>query len=402
MKTVPFSDILASVCQLVGLDRATLNDKAFGAIRDFTSRRLSVIWDREEWPDVQRYMYTWPGMPVESIEYGVNLLSTESDDPIATEDLVDILTQNEAGTTQIRINFDLTFKRIYLQDFANDRYKKNSISESYVKFLNPFYGATEDEIAKSIADNQYNFTYSTATDDVGEYITSIVIEADLLSANYFSYSGPNSPLATKALFLDNQQLLIQIPQGSLQGLAVYSNDPRQTTRSVEVQFIVENFDDQTSNVSGDEVSYLRTFNAAKQFVQYRLNPPRMFGIKYDASSVYSSGSQVYFDLGQQNGNYNISDKSKSSSGNFFFANASISQGVNPANQTSQVWEIVEIPARFRDYLANAVSADFLKSEGRTDEAMVFEQLAETSIQQQIDVLLRQQGQVQKMDMVYTY
>jgi hypothetical protein len=53
-------------------------------------------------------------------------------------------------------------------------------------------------------------------------------------------------------------------------------------------------------------------------------------------------------------------------------------------------------------LANSVSADFLKSEGRAEEAMVFEQLAESAIQQQIDVLVRQQGQVQKLDMVYTY
>ena len=51
MKTVPFSDILYGVCQLVGLDITTLNAKSFGAVRDLTSRRVSVIWDREEWPD---------------------------------------------------------------------------------------------------------------------------------------------------------------------------------------------------------------------------------------------------------------------------------------------------------------------------------------------------------------
>ena len=402
MKTVPFSDILASVCQLVGLDRATLNDKSFGAIRDFTSRRLSVVWDREEWPDVQRYMYTWPGMPVSSIEYGVNFILTEGDEPIATESLVDLLTQNEANTTQIRVNFDLTFKRIYLQDFENDRYKKNSISESYVKFLNPFYGSTEDETAKSIADNQYNFTYSTATDDVGEYITSIVIESNLLSANYFAYSGPNAPLTTKVLFMENQQLLIQIPQGSLQGLAIYTNDPRQTTKAIPLPFIAEDFADQTLQTFNDDLSYLRTFNASQQFVQYRLTPPRMFGVKYDNTSVYSAGSQIYFDLGQNSGNYNIGDKTKASNGNFFFAATNVTSGITPANQTSDVWQQLEIPARFRDYLANSVSSDFLKSEGRAEEAVVLEQLAESAIQQQIDVLIRQQGQNQRLNMVYTY
>ena len=402
MKTVPFSDILASVCQLVGLDRTTLNDKAFGAIRDFTGRRLSVVWDREEWPDVQRYMYTWPGMPVESIESGLNILATETNVPLSTEDSEDLFTENELNTNTTRINFDTNFKRIYLQDFLHDRYKLGTVGQSYAKFLNPFYGSVDDGPLTSVGENQYNFTYSTATDEIGEYITNIVIEAEFTSTNYFTYSGPNSPLTTKVLFMDNQQLLIQIPQGSLQGLAIYTNDPRQTTKAIPLPFIAEDFADQTPQNFGDDVNYLRTFNTSKQFVQYRLTPPRMFGLKYESTATYTAGSQIYFDLGQGNGNYYITDKTKLSSGNFFFAKTNVSAGVTPANQTSETWQILEIPARFRDYLANSVSADFLKSEGRAEEAVVLEQLAEAAIQQQIDVLIRQQAQNQRLNMAYTY
>lgn len=402
MKTVPFSDILASVCQLVGLDRTTLNDKAFGAIRDFTGRRLSVIWDREEWPDVQRYMYTWPGMPVQSIESAVNTIATETDVPLETEDAEDLITQNSSNTNTTRINFDTNFKRIYLQDFLHDRYKLGTVGESYVKFLNPFYGTTYEDELTSIAENQYNFTYFTATDEIGEYITAINIETDFVETNYFTYAGPNSPLATKVLFMDNQQLLIQIPQGSLQGLAIYTNDPRQTTRAIPLPFIAEDFADQTPQTFGDDVNYLRTFNTSKQFVQYRLTPPRMFGIKYDPIVNYTAGAQVYFDLGQNTGDYAIVDKTKASNGNFFFANTNVLAGVTPSSQTSEIWRILEIPARFRDYLANSVSADFLKSEGRAEEAVVLEQLAETAIQQQIDVLIRQQAQNQRLNMAYTY
>ena len=128
----------------------------------------------------------------------------------------------------------------------------------------------------------------------------------------------------------------------------------------------------------------------------------MFGLKYESTSTYTTGAQIYFDLGQDSGNYYIGDKAKPSNGNFFFAKTNVSAGVSPSGQTSEIWQIVEIPARFRDYLANSVSSDFLKSEGRAEEAVVFEQLAESAIQQQIDVLIRQQGQVQKLDMVYTY
>jgi hypothetical protein len=49
-----------------------------------------------------------------------------------------------------------------------------------------------------------------------------------------------------------------------------------------------------------------------------------------------------------------------------------------------------------------VSADFMRSEGRAEEADALEGMAEFAVQQQIDVLIRQQGQIQRMNMVYTY
>ena len=233
-------------------------------------------------------MYTWPGMPVSSIESGLNILATESNIPLSTEDDQDFFTENDLNTNTTRVNFDTNFKRIYLQDFLHDRYKLGTVGESYVKFLNPFYGSVDDGPLTSVGENQYNFTYSTATDSLGEYITNVVIETEFTSTNYFTYNGPNSPLTTKVLFMDNQQLLIQIPEGSLQGLAIYTNDPRQTTKAIPLPFIAEDFADQTPQDFGDDVNYLRTFNTSKQFVQYRLTPPRMFGVKYDSTSVYLS------------------------------------------------------------------------------------------------------------------
>ena len=67
MKTVAFSEILAEMCQLIGLDRNTLNDKSFNAVRDFVNRRLSMIWDREEWPDIQELVRVWPGVPITNV-----------------------------------------------------------------------------------------------------------------------------------------------------------------------------------------------------------------------------------------------------------------------------------------------------------------------------------------------
>jgi hypothetical protein len=64
--------------------------------------------------------------------------------------------------------------------------------------------------------------------------------------------------------------------------------------------------------------------------------------------------------------------------------------------------MAQIPFRFKGYIVNAASADFLRSEGRAEEADALEAMAEFAVQQQIDVLIRQQGQIQRMNMVYTY
>jgi len=75
---------------------------------------------------------------------------------------------------------------------------------------------------------------------------------------------------------------------------------------------------------------------------------------------------------------------------------------NEPESSSQYWENADIPYRFRDFLVNAISCDFLRSEARFEEAEVLNNMAEIAVQQQIDVLLRQQGQVQRMNMAYTY
>jgi hypothetical protein len=88
-------------------------------------------------------------------------------------------------------------------------------------------------------------------------------------------------------------------------------------------------------------------------------------------------------------------------GNFWNTFTTTTAGTAPANP-STFWRISGIPFRFKGYLVNAVSADFMRSEGRGEEADSLEGMAEFTVQQQIDVLIRQQGQIQRMNMVYTY
>jgi len=386
MKTVPFSDILAQVCQLSGLDKTTLNDKTFSAVRDMCARRISVIWDREEWPDAQRYTSIFPGNPITS----ATVISNTDED------------------MTIRLSLDPMFPRIYLVDFQADAYRLNTIGKSTLEFNNPFYVLKPDNTRVAAENTAESFEYQTATGERGLYITSIDIKMPYGQLEYPSvYGGINGPLTTKVIFGGNKQLILQLESGSLQGLEVTSQDIRMTTRTSQDTFLVEEFSEiNDSSIGGNvyqkEVSYLRVFTSSQKFIRYRVTPPRLFGISFSSTSSYSYGSQAYFDVVQGNGSYDATIKTLGTRGDFWNAIASpVPTGVVPAN-TSFYWKMEQIPYRFKDYLINGVAADFLRSEGRMDEANILEQLAEASVQQQIDVLVRQQGQVQRMNMVYTY
>lgn len=409
MKTVPFSDILAQVCQLVGLDRITLNDKSFGAVRDIVNRRISAVWDREEWPDTERRLNTFPGTPitaVSQVDASILLDGPSQEVSLATETLSDIWTNNADNTVGIKIEFDLNFPRIYLCDFNEDAYKLGTIGETKVSFVNPFYYLEPDGTRTSISSDTYTFSYSTATGERGLYITSIVITLPYAQPEYFNYAGPNDSLTSKAIFQQNQQLLVQLEAGALQGLEAFDNDPRRTSRTTSQAFLVEDFNGindtgENGSVYSKEYSYLRFFSDSQKFIKYRQPTAVIFGQSYNPLSTYSVGAQVYFDVLQNSGNYYPSVNTAGVSGNFWKAIVAPPAAERPST-VNRYWELVSIPYRFKDYLINGASADFLRSEGRPEEANIFDQLAETAIQQQIDVLVRQQGQVQRMNMVYSY
>lgn len=402
MKAVPFSDILSEVCQLIGLDKSTLNDKSFNSIRDFTSRRIGTIWDREEWPDINRYIKTFTGNPISAASFVTPpILQTESLLDLTTQDLLPLFQQFEENTIALKLTLDSNFPRVYLADFAADTYRLGTITETEVAFENPFYYSYNGKLV-SLSDKKYTFTYTSATDLNGSYIADISIKLPYESAITFpTYQGPNGSLTTTVLFDKNPQRLVQMPTGSLQGLAAWQRDPRLTTRVVPVDFTVEDLDDIPSTTKTVDVTYLRFLQNGEKHIQYRLDAPRLTGSQFENATTYAVGSQVYYDTLQLSSEYNPTNIGRGTKANFWNSVVA-SSSVAPQDPPNQYWEVVAIPYRFKDFLVNGVSSDFLKSEGRTDEAVVFDQIAEMAVQQQIDVLIRQQGQAQKMNMAYTY
>lgn len=398
MKTVPFSAILAESCQLIGLDRNTLNDKSFAAIRDFTNRRLSMIWDREDWPDIQEVVQLWPGSRLSNVVADPIELLTEAGNELLQENNEALFVQNEANTIPVVLTLDPNYPRIYLRDFADEAWQQGKIGETNVTIINPFYILKEDGTLESAAASQYTFDYTVGDPTTDPYITSITIQMPWCTPQWTPISG------TTLEFTKNPQP-IAVVQG--QAIGCWTGDPRKSSRVRDDSFVVENMpnlDTDTTvstQVFSQDLFVLRFANFNSKFVLLRSVAPFLFGTRYDATLAYTAGAQVYYDPSQASSAYNPPSKNLPVAGNFWnaFANAAI--GVLPANP-SYAWRLVEIPFRFKGYLVNSVSADFLRSEGRADEADALENMAEFAVQQQIDVLIRQQGQVRKMNMVYTY
>jgi len=398
MKTVPFSAILAESCQLIGLDRNTLNDKSFAAIRDFTNRRLSMIWDREDWPDIQDIVQVWPGTRLSNVVADPIELLTEAGNELLQENNDPLYTQNEANTIPVVLTLDPNYPRVYLRDFADEAWQQEKIGETNVSIINPFYILKEDGTLESAAASQYTFTYTVGDPTTDPYITSITIQMPWSTLQWSTISG------TTLEFTKNPQP-IAVVQG--QAIGCWTGDPRKSSRLRDESYVVENMpnlDIDTSvatQVLSQDLFVLRFANFNSKFVLLRAVAPFLFGTRYDASLAYTAGAQVYYDPSQASSAYNPPSKNLPVAGNFWnaFANAAI--GILPANPSFS-WKLQQIPFRFKGYLVNSVSADFMRSEGRQQEADALEGMAEFAVQQQIDVLIRQQGQVRKMNMVYTY
>ena len=398
MKTVPFSAILAESCQLIGLDRNTLNDKSFAAVRDFTNRRLSMIWDREDWPDIQEIQQIWPGTNITNVVAAPIPILLENGSELLQENGEAIYFENAENTIPVVITLDPNYPRVYLRDFSEQAWQKGTIGESYANIINPFFILNEaDELVSSGA-QQYTFEYTVGDATTDPYITSITTQ--------MPWGIPKwTPISGSTLEFVNNRQPIAVVAG--QAIGCWTGDPRKGSRHRPESYTVENMPDLDTNTTvttqilSQDLFVLRFANFNSKFVLLRAVAPFLFGTRYDSTLAYTAGSQVYYDPSQGSSAYEPPSKNLPVAGNFWNTFTTTTAGTAPVNP-STFWRLGAIPFRFKGYLVNSVSADFMRSEGRAEEADALEGMAEFAVQQQIDVLIRQQGQIQRMNMVYTY
>lgn len=340
MRTVPFSTILNEAVQLSGLDRDFIPDKTFRAFRDLCSNRLAEIWRREQWPFLIAYRNVTSGREVSQYQTtsGSSLVTFTT--PYQALQYADLY----ATGSQVLVTVDTTAA-----------YKYSGAPLIQGSF--PFTSYTTSTITLNVGVNQ------TVT---GTHTVSGDEAAVLYTANDNSFR-------------------IRLPSDCETALAVLTEDPRASTRAVEVPFYLESL---TSPLTGGLFSSLYDYAVLKQsldcWLQYRIACPLLTGDTYSASTVYSSGVQSYY-----NGNFYIS--------NYSGSGVAPSESGNTAN-----WTRINIPELFRAFLVRAILSDYLRTESQFEQAAAAEMEAQTAYDRAVDFVLRQQQQTTKLNMVHTY
>lgn len=173
---------------------------------------------------------------------------------------------------------------------------------------------------------------------------------------------------------------------------VYNQSPRVTTRARPIKYFL--YDNGTTR-------YINVMEAVDSgvYLEWRNAKPQLFGDAWDNSLAYAVGTQIYFDTTTDTGSF-VPSPNNVGGGNFYDCAVVTSAGQSPTTNAAS-WTKVDIPYFTGEYITRGVLADYLRSEGQYEQASVAEADAEGVKAQEVDKIVRQEGQVRRMN-VYTY
>jgi hypothetical protein len=186
-------------------------------------------------------------------------------------------------------------------------------------------------------------------------------------------------------------VFFNIPDSYGEIFAVYTADPSATTRGLLVGFDIQ------PTSSGNKCVLSRKLSEV--WVEYRSQPPQLFGDLYNSMVTYEPGSQMYFDSGSNEGVY-FPKPGNSYNGNFWVCKVQSTD--QPPHLNPQNWEKIKIPYIFGNYLARAINSDYYRSEGMQELATQAEEEATAMLFLEIDKIARQQGISRKINFINPY
>lgn len=179
-------------------------------------------------------------------------------------------------------------------------------------------------------------------------------------------------------------------------LGVWNKNPHMTTKAAQVGYALRS--DGTVAISDELIS--------TGWYRYRTKPVELTGDIWSATVAYSPGAQVYFDSGAEAGSA-IPTPGKPHYGNFYTCLTNTAANT-PSDKpvyngvASPKWSKVSVPYIFGPYMSWGAAADWQFSEGNMEAGALVESKANAVLEQELDKVLRQQGQIERMNVTKTY
>lgn len=333
METTDFADIMAEVAeQATTLDPDNIDTSEFNAIRRSTNRRLQTAWEYHFWPELGR---------LEQRFYRAAWSSATA--YTATAEVYYAPTQTyyqalQASTNQAPANAAGVTNLLYWEETERS-YAANdySASANYLQGNRVTYG-----------DNVYQLFVAgpvTAVLPTDATKWGVLTPFD----QYISYTQTGKPAVGVVA-------------------AAWNLNPRTSTRATELNWFLTE--------AGVQINSAINF----AWLDYRVRCPRLTGALWDATLSYAEGDQIYY-------------TSTSTPANFFTANGATTPGDSP-DLTPALWDVVELPLLFHEYLVHAVAGDWITGPGggSAADAAVQLSLAEGVLEDQKSLLVGQQSQ----------
>jgi hypothetical protein len=183
-----------------------------------------------------------------------------------------------------------------------------------------------------------------------------------------------------------------IPADAGEVLTCYDRSPLASTRAMQLSFRL------TDDGTTQKLTFLS--DPSTVWCEYRIKRPELNGDLFSTSVAYAVGSQCYFDSGSNTGSY-TPVAGKPHYGNFYTCLTATTAGQSPSTNPEK-WSIITIPYLFAGYAARGAYADWLRSELQIEAAQVAEAESEKVLADTVDIVIRQQGQVNRINMNRTY
>jgi hypothetical protein len=417
VRTLPYSQVLANICGLIGVPTSRLTTETADSINNLFNANVRQVWGAGNWPDLTTWgearfagdLLSYPNDVSNAVWTGTNVtvtansISNPADNRVTASKVLETVTSGEHKVTQAITAFPETSYQIsvyarpagrnYLYLAVNDG---STTFSAYFNVQAGTVGTQANVTSASIQQYANGFFLCTLTMTTGASATGLTYTAGISTdGSTLSYAGD----ITKGLYLwgnlivqqnnvSPQQFIIPWDQTGENEIDVlfqaWIDNPAMITYPRPQGFVVTNEGFQMISSAGGfmgtngYVTY-NTNPANPIYIYYRRVPYNYSGGTYSSTSTYVAGQYIYFTrtTGAQTG-----------TSDYWKCLSATTAGQSPETHPSK-WELQPVPEMISQPLVWQTYGDWLVQDGQADKAVQAYAISEQKKNEEWDRIERQ-------------